>query len=65
MPRFHLPLIEPDGRFSRIRLSDKESGFRPREVARAWTELDEAQVFVQVLVGEACSSLTPYVMLRA
>lgn len=22
--RFHLPLIEPDGRFSRIRLSDKD-----------------------------------------
>jgi hypothetical protein len=25
MLRFHFPLIEPDGRFSRIRLSDKES----------------------------------------
>ena len=25
MPRFHSPLIEPDGRFSRIRLSDKEA----------------------------------------
>jgi hypothetical protein len=24
--RFHRPLIEPDGRFSRIRLSDKEFG---------------------------------------
>jgi hypothetical protein len=22
--RFHLPLVEPDGRFSRIRLSDKD-----------------------------------------
>ena len=25
MLRFHLPLIEPDGRFSRIRLSDKDA----------------------------------------
>ena len=33
--RFHLPLIEPDGRISRIRLSDKESGFRPREGSRS------------------------------
>ena len=24
-PRFHIPLIEPDRRFSRIRLSDKAS----------------------------------------
>ena len=34
MLRFHLPLIEPDVRISRIRLSDKDSRFRPREVAR-------------------------------
>ena len=31
MLRFHSPLIEPDGRISRIRLSDKNSCFRPRE----------------------------------
>jgi hypothetical protein len=31
--RFHSPLIEPDGRISRIRLSDKDSGFRPQEAA--------------------------------
>jgi hypothetical protein len=29
--RFHLPLIEPDGRISRIRLSDQDSRIRPRE----------------------------------
>src|SRR5262249_43094773 len=34
MPRFHLPLIEPDRRVSRIRLSDKDSCLRPREGAR-------------------------------
>lgn len=30
--RFHTPLVKPDGRFSRIRLSDKESRFRTRKV---------------------------------
>ena len=29
-PRFHTPLIEPDKRSYRIRLSDKMSRFRPR-----------------------------------
>jgi hypothetical protein len=32
--RFHIPLIEPDVRVSRIRLSDKDSRLRPREVGR-------------------------------
>ena len=31
--RFQSPLIEPDMRISRIRLSDKTSCFRPRKVA--------------------------------
>src|SRR5258706_14436405 len=31
--RFHTPLIEPDRRLSRIRLSDKTSRLRPRHVA--------------------------------
>jgi hypothetical protein len=34
MLRLHTPLFKPDRRFSRIRLSDKESRFRPREMAR-------------------------------
>ena len=34
MLRFHIPLIEPDGRISRIRLSEKDSCVRPRKVAR-------------------------------
>ena len=29
MPRFHLPLVEPDVRISRIRLSDKEFMLSP------------------------------------
>jgi len=31
--RFHFPLIEPDGRISRIRLSDQDSRVRPRQEA--------------------------------
>ena len=45
MLRFHLPLIEPDVRISRIRLSDKDSCVRPREVgAVAAAELDQTQL---------------------
>ena len=35
MLRFHVPLIKPDMRIYRIRLSDKVSCFRPREIAPA------------------------------
>ena len=56
MPRFHSPLIEPDGRFSRIRLSDKNSRFRPREGVRPGTQADQTQFVVQVPVGESCQS---------
>ena len=48
MLRFHIPLIEPDGRFSRIRLSDKESRFRTRKVARPHLELNEPQSVVEI-----------------
>jgi len=34
MLRFHTPLIKPDVRFSRIRLSDKDSRVRTRVVQR-------------------------------
>jgi hypothetical protein len=51
--RFHLPLIKPDVRISRIRLSGKDSCFRPRNVAVAHAELDEAQFLVKVLIGIA------------
>ncbi len=39
--RFHIPLIKPDVRFSRIRLSDKDSRFRPREVNSLGTQLNK------------------------
>jgi hypothetical protein len=32
--RFHIPLIEPDVRISRFRLSEKGSRCRPREIVR-------------------------------
>ena len=46
--RFHIPLIEPDWRIARIRLSDKTSRLHPR---RATTELGqayEAEMLVKV-----------------
>ncbi len=43
MLRFHTPLIEPDVRFSRIRLSDKGSRFRPREAASSLLEAHKPQ----------------------
>ena len=50
--RLHLPLIEPDGRISRIRLSDKNSHLRPRKVSRTVTQADEAEFVMQPRVGE-------------
>jgi hypothetical protein len=32
VPRFHIPLIEPDVRYLRIRLPEETSRFRPRKV---------------------------------
>ncbi len=65
VPRFHHPLIEPDRQISRIRLSDKDSGFRPREAPRSRTEPLQAQLPVQVLVREPCCSPTLDLVLRA
>src|SRR5690349_20606814 len=41
--RFHIPLIEPDGRISRVRLSEKGSRCRPREMARPPAKADQTQ----------------------
>ena len=53
--RFHLPLIEPDVRICRIRLSDKGSHFRPRDGLSflILRQVDQAQRGVQVLVRVA------------
>ena len=49
--RFHIPLIEPDVRNSRIRLSDKASRFRPREAAGQQRQPDQTERLGQVPVG--------------
>ncbi len=64
MLRFHLPLIEPDLQISRIRLSDKGSYFRPRNVAVAQLELDQTQLTMQIVSGVACkTSILHFVLL--
>jgi hypothetical protein len=45
--RFHTPLIEPDLRISRIRLSDKRSCLRPRQVARRPRRLNQSPRLVE------------------
>ena len=49
--RFHVPLIEPDGRISRIRLSDKASRVRPRDVPSLRFQANQTQRVVQVPIG--------------
>src|SRR3954451_5615552 len=65
MPRFHSPLIEPGGRFSRTGLSDKNSRVRPREAVRPGAQADQSQYVVQVPVGESCQSPVPHLVLGA
>ena len=48
MLRFHTPLIEPDMRISRIRLSDKTSRLRPRRAAPKLGQTYEPEVPVEV-----------------
>ena len=55
--RFHTPLIEPDMRLSRIRLSDKRSCLRPRQVTRQPRQPNQFQRLVEILVGEAIEPL--------
>src|SRR6516164_5271832 len=63
MLRFHFPLVEPDRRVSRIRLSDKDSCVRPRETACPHAESNQTQLLIQACIGEACRPLTPYLVL--
>jgi hypothetical protein len=53
VPRFHSPLIEPDVRICRIRLSDQDSCLRARAAARSPLEPEQPQFRVQVMVREA------------
>ena len=61
--RFRFPLIKPDVRFSRIRLSDKASRLRPRKVAPKAFEVHKPRSTVQVLPGIAFISPAPHAML--
>jgi len=51
MLRFHIPLVEPDVRISRIRLSDKDSCVRTRIATRKLRESHQTQTLGQVPVG--------------
>src|SRR6266849_495047 len=59
LARFQYPLIKPDRRIDRIRLSDKASCVRPRTVAELRLEMDKPERLVEVRVGEACGASTP------
>src|SRR5205085_4468686 len=49
--RFHFPLIEPDVRICRIRLSDQVSYVRTRVVERPPLEAKQPQLAMQLTVG--------------
>jgi hypothetical protein len=53
VPRFHLPLIEPDKRICRIRLSEKASRVRPRKALSQDGAVQTHQHF-----GRACDTAT-------
>ena len=63
--RFHIPLVEPDMRISRIRLSDKVSCFCPWEVVGAGSPSDQSKRPIQVFVGEPRDSLPSHLLLVA
>jgi len=58
--RFQVPLIEPDRRIARIRLSDKTSYFRPQLAMPRHAQLCQAQPLVQVLIGKALVNPDPH-----
>ena len=60
-----LPLIKPDMRISRIRLSDKNSRVRPRKAADTFAEQDETQLLIRGCEGESCRPLPRILCLRA
>ncbi len=53
MLRFHIPLIKPDVRISRIRLSDKDSRVCSREVTLDPRESDQSEFKGEVLSRES------------
>src|SRR5262252_4567037 len=63
--RFHIPLIEPDRRLSRIRLSDKTSRLRPRHVAPERGQAYEPEVPVKVREWISAAPASPDLVLEA
>src|SRR5271167_4260325 len=63
--RFHTPLIEPNLRIARIRLSDKTSRLRPRHVVPKPAQTYEPEVPVEVREWIASAPSSPDFMLGA
>src|SRR6266853_4479777 len=63
--RFHLPLIEPDMRIYRIRLSDKTSRLHPRRAATKLGQTYEPEVLVKVREWIGSSLASPDFVLEA
>src|SRR5262249_40706472 len=63
--RFHTPLIEPDVRISRIRLSDKTSRLRPRLAAPTRGQAYETVMPVEVREGICAAPASPDLVLEA
>ena len=63
--RFHTPLIEPDWRISRIRLSDKTSRLRPRLAAPPRGQAYETVMPVEVREWIRPAPASPDLMLEA
>ena len=62
--RFHIPLIEPDWRLSRIRLSDKTSRLHPRLVAPSRSQAYEPKIPVKVREWISTASAPPDLYLQ-
>ena len=63
--RFHTPLIEPDVRIARIRLSDKTSRLRPRHVVSKPAQTNEPEVPIEVREWIAPAPSSPDFVLGA
>jgi hypothetical protein len=61
--RLHIPLIEPDMRLSRIRLSDRASCFCPRKALRKLWQAYESHLLIEELIGVALRSPALLVLL--
>src|SRR5690348_9718372 len=63
--RFHIPLIEPDWRIARIRLSDKTSRLHPRRATTKLGQAYEAEVLVKVREWISSARASPDLVLEA